>query len=295
MKLQNILFILLILSLALYSCSKPNEKNNDHIPSDMNILFLHHSTGNYIWNGTKRTFLIKVVDRISNSLAKKLTKDPQLPVFMDQYNQQNNTNYKLTKMAFPKKSPYGWNNYPYDYYNIWVKNAGNKPYMEEPTLEMLTRNYQVIIFKHCYPASNIQADGDSADINSDVKTLANYKLQYEAIKKKLHQFPNTKFILFTSAVQVKYYLPEDEAFRANQFHDWVVNEWNEEGDNIHLWDLYTLQTEGSLYFKDNYALTAHNSHPGGNFSIKASKLLFKRIIDVVENNGAKTKLTGESL
>ena len=34
-------------------------------------------------------------------------------------------------MSFPKPNPYGWNNYPYDYYNIWVKNAGEELYMEE--------------------------------------------------------------------------------------------------------------------------------------------------------------------
>ena len=38
-------------------------------------------------------------------------------------------------MAFPKASPYGWHNYPYDYYDIWVKHAGNEPYMEEPSME----------------------------------------------------------------------------------------------------------------------------------------------------------------
>ncbi len=40
----------------------------------------------------------------------------------------------LEEVAFPKSKPYGWNNYPYDYYNIWVNNAGPKPFMKEPTL-----------------------------------------------------------------------------------------------------------------------------------------------------------------
>ncbi|MCU4173893.1 hypothetical protein [Carboxylicivirga sp. N1Y90] len=261
----------------------------------MNIIFLHHSTGNNIWNGTKRTFFIKAITRVSKKLAQKLTKDPQLPIFMNNYNSENNTNYKITEQAFPKRAPYGWNNYPYDYYNIWVKNAGSEPFMEEPTLEILAKEYQVIIFKHCYPASNIKADLDSADINSPEKTLANYKLQYNALKEKMHQFPDTKFVLFTGAVQVKYYLSEEEALRAKQFHNWIINEWSEADDNIFLWDLYALQTEGGLYFKDDYALTPHNSHPGGNFSIKTSKLFFNRTIDIIENNGNNTKLTGESL
>ena len=49
--------------------------------------------------------------------------------------------YFIEEKIFPKAEPYGWNNYPYDYYNIWVKNAGEQPFMEEPTLEILTKEY----------------------------------------------------------------------------------------------------------------------------------------------------------
>lgn len=260
----------------------------------MNIVFLHHSTGRYIWNGTKRTFIIKAANLISDRLAEMMTKSPRVPAYIQAHNIDKQTDYRIKEMPFPKRSPYGWNNYPYDYYNIWVKNAGEKPYMEEPTLEILTKDYQVIIFKHCYPFSNIQPDLDSADINSNIKTLANYKLQYNALKKKMHDFPDTKFILFTGAVQVQNKLPEDEALRAKAFNDWVINEWNEEGDNIYLWNLYALQTEDGLYFKDEYALTPSNSHPGEDFSEKVSRLLANRIIDVVENDGKETTMTGET-
>ena len=198
-------------------------------------------------------------------------------------------------MAFPKAAPYGWNNNPYDYYNIWVKNAGDKPYKEEPTLEILTKEYQVIIFKHCFPISNIQPEQDSADINSNLRTISNYKLQYSALRDKLYQFPNTKFILFTGAAQVKGCISEDEAKRAKEFFNWVIQEWDLPGDNIYLWDLYNLETEGELYFKENYAESINDSHPNGDFAGKAVKLLFNRIIDVVENNGHGTSLNGLKL
>lgn len=35
-------------------------------------------------------------------------------------------------------------------------------FMEEHTLEMLTREYQVIIFKHCFPVNKIAEDQASA-------------------------------------------------------------------------------------------------------------------------------------
>jgi hypothetical protein len=212
---------------------------------------------------------------------------------MKQYNKINNKHYTIQEMAFPKESPYGWQNYPYDYYNIWVKNAGPEPFMEEPTLEILTKKYQVIIFKHCFPVSGIQPDKEVADINSDYKSLANYKLQYNAIRDKLHEFPDTKFILFTGAALVKGSGTEEEALRTKEFFTWVINEWDLPDDNIYIWDLYSLETEGGLYLKDEYATSPRDSHPNDKLASKAAELIFNRIIDVIDNDGKNTKLTGE--
>lgn len=165
--------------------------------------------------------------------------------------------------------------------------------MEEPTLEVLTKEYNVIIFKHCFPVSNIQAEQDSADINSDVQTISNYKLQYNAIRDKLYEYPYVKFILFTGAAQVRSNITEDEAKRASEFFSWVKEDWDISGDNIYLWDLYALQTEGDLYFKNEFAVSSSDSHPNKKFAGKAVGLLFNRIIDVIEQNGNNTNLSGE--
>lgn len=244
--------------------------------SDVNIIFLHHSTGEVIWNGG-------IVNNTKVSL----------PLLFKQYNNERDKSYIIKESIFPKEKPYGWHNYPYDYYNIWVKNAGEEPYMEEPTLEMLTKNFQVIIFKHCFPVCDIMEDKYTADIDSDLQTITNYKLQYLALRDKLHTFPDTKFILFTGAALIKHYLTEEEGMRAKEFFGWVTAEWDITGDNIYLWDLYSLQTEGGIYFKDEYAVSSTNSHPNDNFAGKVDFLLFNRIIDVIENNGNGTSLTGE--
>jgi hypothetical protein len=259
----------------------------------MNIIFLHHSTGGVIWKGTKTSLVTKAAGRISKRLADIIDKKARLPLFFDKYNKEYDKNYHIKEMVFPKTYPYGWNNYPYDYYNIWIKNAGDEPYLEEPTLEILTKEYQVIIFKHCFPVCNIQPDNNLADINSEIKTVSNYKLQYSALRAKLHEFPGTKFILFTGAAQVKLNVTEDEAKRAREFFSWVTDEWDLPGDNIYLWDLYNLQTKGGLYFIDAYAVSPNDSHPNEDFARKIVKLLFNRIIDIIENNGGRTQLTGE--
>jgi hypothetical protein len=234
----------------------------------MNIIFLHHSTGRVIWKGGVEKWIKK-------------------------YNKQNGTNYKISERAFPAKEPYGWNNYPYDYWNIWVKHAGNEEYQREPTLEILTPKYDMIVFKHCFPVSNIQPDTGSPDVGSPEKRLENYKLQYEALKMKMHEFPDTKFLVWTGAALVRARTNEEEAVRARQFADWVKNDWDEPGDNIFVWDFYGLETEGGLYIADAYANGERDPHPNKKVAKRAAPLFAERIVEVLEGRG-DTPVTGAS-
>lgn len=289
MKCRFLILIFIIILMSLNAC-KQQESDGE-----INIIYLHHSTGNVIWRGGNKNLISGVAARVSDGLADRLERKAGLPAMIEKHNKKQNVNYQISEIEFPKATPYGWNNYPYDYYNIWIKNAGEDYFMEEPTLEILTKNYQVIIFKHCYPVSNILPDLDSADINSDIKTLSNYKLQYSALMDKLHEFPDTKFIIFTGAAQVKSKITEEEAKRAREFFTWVIEEWDLPGDNIYIWDLYILETEGGLYFLENKAVSSEDSHPNAGFAADAVILLFNRLTDIIENNGKNTSLTGEFL
>jgi hypothetical protein len=232
------------------------------------ILFLHHSTGNKVWNGGVKKWL-------------------------NEYNHRNKTNYEIVEQIFPKSSPYGWNNYPFDYWNIWVNHQGDKPYMREPTLEMICAQYTVIIFKHCFPVCKILEDVDKPDVTSKEKRVENYKMQYEALKTKIQQFPNKKFVVWTGATLVRGATNKTEAARAQAFFEWVKNEWDEPGDNIFLWDFHALETDGGLYMKDEYAVNSGDSHPNTAFCNRVAPLLAQRIVDVIEGMGDNTSLTGE--
>jgi hypothetical protein len=225
--------------------------------TEANIIFLHHSTGNNVWNGG-------------------------VPAWFSEYNAANGTSYKIIERAFPSGDPYAWKNYPFDYWNIWVEHAGSEPYMEEPTLEMLTPEYDVIVFKHCYPVSNVLEDTGSPDIASEVKTAENYKLQYAALKDKLHQFPDVKFIVWTGAALVEKNTNPENAARARAFFQWVKDEWDQPGDNIYLWDLFELETGGGLYLKNEYAEAEDNSHPNAEFCKMAAPQFAQRIVDVIQ-------------
>ena len=235
-------------------------------PTKGRILFLHHSTGECIWNGG-------------------------VQAWFEAYNTTHKTEYTITQQNFPKSEPYGWENYPYDYWNIWVRHAGDQPYQTEPTLEMLTSRYEVIVFKHCFPVSAIEADTGQADVASADKRIENYKLQYAALKKKLREFPRTKFILWTGAAMVRSETDESAAGRAKAFFDWVRGDWDERGDNIYLWDFYALETDGGLYLKDAYA--SGDSHPNESFSRMAAPFFCQRIVDVISETGDTKSLTGQ--
>ena len=279
--LKQVLFktILSIITLPIViGCNNPEENK---MSDQTNIIFLHHSTGKRIWRGD--------VSKIASTLGF----NGDVSKWFDNYNKSNNKNFKISETNFPKESPYGWKNYPYDYYNIWDKNAGNKPFNEESTLEILTAKYDVIIFKHCFPVSNIKPNESTADINSELKTLDNYKLQYNALKEKMLQFPDSKFIIWTPTAQVERKTNKEEAGRANEFSEWVKTEWDVKGDNIYLWDFRELQVEGGLYFKDEYADSPNDSHPNERFSHSIVPLFSKRVVDIIEGRGDSSSLTGK--
>ena len=286
---RSLFLIIVIILIGCQSNSMDTDMNRE-----IKIIFLHHSTGKAIWNGNSRN-IRSLSGKIMKKLFKQNSQTSEVPFLIKQYNKANGTNYIIEEQDFPKQEIYGWSNYPYDYYNIWVKSGDVEEYMNEPTLKKLSSVYDVIIFKHCFPVSSIQQDQDTANIDSDIKTLANYKLQYGALKGKMHEYANTKFIVWTGAALVKSQTTEEEALRAREFFNWVKNEWDQENDNIFIWDFYELETEGGNYMKEDYAVSPTNSHPNRNFSEHAAGLLVNRIIDIIESEGKTTSLTGEKM
>lgn len=234
------------------------------------IVFLHHSTGKGIWLGK------------TNRYINKLTGSSDMLRYFREFNKRNTEKLVIEECVFPKSHPYGWKNYPFDYYNIWVRNAGENPYLQEPTLEILTRKYDVIIFKHCYPVSRIQEDTGIPDINSNIRRLENYKLQYKALKEKMHGFPENKFILWSPAVMLESQLNREEAERTFEFYRWMNEEWHDKNDNIFIWDFYKYETEGGLYMQEKYAAGKSNSHPNRDFAAKIAPIFCKFIIEVVQ-------------
>ena len=234
-----------------------------------NIILLRHSTGGRIYNGGG------------------------VPALIRNYNSDNNKSYNIEALEYPSNRGYGWNNYPYDYWNIWVNHGDVNQYLGEDTLNTLTQNYNLIVFKHCYPVSDIEEANGEGSVSDDSKTIPNYKLQYAALKEKMHEFPNNRFLIWTGAARVQSSTNEDTARRAREFFNWVKNEWDEPGDNIYIWDLWQLETNGGLYLLGINATSSSDSHPNSSFSRRVAPFLVNRITDVIEGRGDNSPITGE--
>jgi hypothetical protein len=243
-------------------------------PAPVRIAFLHHSTGEEVWKGG-------------------------LAGWFRTWNAEHGTRYQISEQDYPAcvfnrlfHGNYPWNNYPYDYWNLWVRHAGADRDRGELNLDDLAGRYDVIVFKHCFPVSAIEADDPVPDPASQRKTLANYRLQYEALRARMRQFPKVKFILWTGAPLTQAATRPEEAARAQAFADWVKGEWDQPGDNIFVWDFRQLGTDGGPFLLPANATSAEDSHPSRPFAARVAPLLGRRIVDVIEGRGDSGSRTG---
>jgi hypothetical protein len=239
-------------------------------------MYLHHSTGGYVYgaNGGYQSWT-----GIEQALA--------------DYNTAHATSYTISNENFPTGGySGGWSNYPFDFWYLWVDPSRTTD-LNERTLDWLCARYRVVAFKHCYPVCELDANGASPSVNSSTKTVANYQLQYAALKTKLRSYPDTRFIVWTGPVEQG--ISDTVSQRMKDFTDWVKNTWDEAGDNIYVWDFYALEVEGSAdgrTLNPDHAMNGGDDHPNQAFSQECAPLFVKRLTDVLEGRGDAGSLTG---
>jgi hypothetical protein len=242
---------------------------------DQRIILLRHSTGGNLYQQ----------GRVAKWFA--------------DYNSANGTSYNISMRAYPD-SPYSWKNYPYDYWNLWVnpKGPANPGNPNIDTLENLAHDYDVIIWKHCFPGADIQPDTGSPSVSSSAKRIENYKLQYRAVREKLDSFPDTIFIVWTLVPLHRLSTTPKEALRARQFVDWIRNEWLTEDKkshpNIFIFDFWKYMAEdrlttshpnglaNTLLYKYEISHTRNDSHPNTLANQTVGPIFAQRIVDVIE-------------
>ncbi len=229
--------------------------------SDENIVFLHHSVGGNLYD-----YLNKGIDQ-----------------YFVEYNALEGTSYSIEEWEYPGErdyTPYPWNNYPWDYWNLWINPntpcnsnvCSGEGYRCMECIDPIINQYDVVVLKHCYAGSDILENTGNANVMFSTKSIENYELQYAALRDLFDSYPNTLFIVFTLPPRDKDSTSADigNAARATQFSEWTKNNWLNNGNlhnNIVVFDIreYLVEKDSnSAYFnflKEEYVSVVTNSHP----------------------------------
>lgn len=234
--------------------------------TDDSIIFLHHSTGGAVYSG----------GGVSS--------------WFSTYNSTHSTSYSITERSYPT-TPYAWNNYPYDYWNLWINGVCNSSDADIECLNTMTNSYDIIIWKHCFPGASVLADNGNASVSSSVKTLANYKLQYRALRELMDSYPNNKFIVWTLAPLHRLATNAGNAARAKEFVDWVKNDWLAEDGahpNIFVFDFWGYVAGDDNYLKYEYegSHTSSDSHPNSTANAYVGPIFAQFIVDTASASAA---------
>ncbi|MDZ7833608.1 MAG: PKD domain-containing protein [Desulfobacterales bacterium] len=242
------------------------------LAADEEILFLHHSTGRNVYL------------------------EGDVPEWISDYNNANGTNYQIQERSYPTGS-YPWHNYPYDYWNLWINGACDSSDPDIECLDSMAADYDVIIFKHCFPGSDIVAGTGTGSVDSRTKTLENYKLQYRALRDLMDTFTDTIFIVWTLPPRHRLATNADNAARAAQFVNWVKNNFlTEDGQahpNIFIFDFWGIVAEqdpnppngevNCLKYEFERSHSSSDSHPNTLANETAGPLFAERIVNVIES------------
>ncbi len=160
---------------------------------------------------------------------------------------------------------------------------------EDKSFTELVEEYDVIIMKHCYPASNVKADTGNPDPASERKSTENYKAVYRLLRAKFDEYPDTMFIVWTLPPLHNLRTDSDKATRATAFSEWLQTDFlTEDGPhpNIYVWDFRSIVMDPDTNFlKYEYERNheSSDSHPNDAANNVAGPQFAQFIIDSTED------------
>jgi len=243
------------------------------------VVFLHHSTGYWLYD------------------------QGNVSDWINDYNLTNQTNYQITERFYPD-TPYPWANYPYDYWNLWINDECDNSDPDIECLDKLSQDYDVIIFKHCFPGAQVLADEGNPSISSSTKSLENYKLQYRALRSLMDSYPDNKFIVWTLVPLHRLDTNAGNAARARDFVDWVKTTWLAEDGlshpNIYLFDFFGYAAESNsnpengqvncLKYEYEKSHTDQDSHPNELANQTIGPIFAEFIVNTIESSSSSVEL-----
>jgi len=85
----------LVVIISAFIMTTLNFCRKDTTSSDIKIVFLHHSTGEILWNGARPSLFKRALGKINKVLADFVCKKAELPAMIDKYNKENSKFYRI--------------------------------------------------------------------------------------------------------------------------------------------------------------------------------------------------------
>ncbi|MBN1966442.1 MAG: hypothetical protein JW910_17460 [Anaerolineae bacterium] len=134
--------------------------------------------------------------------------------------------------------------------------------------------YDVIIFKSCFPASDIQSPEQFED----------YRRYYLAMRDVMDQHPDKIFVPFTTPPLVPNSTSPDAAIRARQWADYLTSSDYLDGHpNIFVFDFFRLLADDQGYLRAEYRPDEWDSHPNEQANQAVGPMLVEFVDEAVRS------------
>lgn len=142
-------------------------------------------------------------------------------------------------------------------------NAGGWDYYSRTLADPGGEN-QIIVFKSCFPNSDLGGSPNDPPAPGDDLTVASAKYVYNQLLTYFETRPDKLFVVITSPPMQ--YISQPENARA--FNNWLVYDWLEENDypyhNVVVFDLYNVLTHPDNHHRFNNGVIEHITSGGSN-------------------------------
>lgn len=155
----------------------------------------------------------------------------------------------------------------------------NQPVTDPPgnTFSQMLQ-YDVIAFKSCYPAADIESEAE----------LAQYQEYYRGIRAVMDRYPDKLFIPMTPPPLVPNMTRPDRAAFAQRWAAWLTSDEFAEGRaNVRVFDLFGLLADDAGYLRAEYRWNEDDSHPNALANQTVGPLFVEFVDQAVQSFKAK--------
>jgi hypothetical protein len=211
-------------------------------------IFLHHSTGGYIWGPNPDGTSTKTI-----------------PEEMQRYNLEHNfTGSQVVSMEEEWWSP-GDNEWSTQHEFF----EGNTAFTD---INYYLSNYKILVVKSCFPSAAIESWGQPSDTTDPTyKTVYNYKWHWRHIVKVMKDHPQNFFAVWTNAPLEINSTNASQASFSKMFCRWAKDTLATGQDpvfgafpaNVYVFDYFGKMSDENGYELPQFVTGAGDSHPNG--------------------------------